>query len=1134
MSLRPSPRSYEPRARSVDWQPRTPRVGLVARSREHARMDQLLWHARRGRSGALALRGEPGVGKSALIDSAVARATEFHTVQVRGRLADDTSAPLPQWPDQSLNDLAARLRPAVPGVRIGTGVQDGASRPPDPQRAAVEAAASSLRRMLDGFAGPLLVTIDDCQELQPALVAAITAAVLGPLADQPVSLILAWRDTPHLEPFELGGPAVPVHVLGSLTLSQARDLLGSRCDQVPSARTLSELVDRTGGNPLALIDLCSRLTEAQLAGWHPLPDPLPAGKGILEAFDVVRYLPAETRRALAVVAAGRAPTDVLFSAMKRLSVSAPDLEPAIDAGIVCRDGPRLEFFHPLVRSVAFHRAPPEERRSVRRALSDALAETNAIEASAYHASVDVVAPDEVAARRLVEAAHVALERGDPAAAARYCELAARCAATLDAAGQHLTDAAGHWLSAGERERASYCVELGRRKNPSAPVAAELAYRGARLASDVSVSVSDRMVAAAETCAELRPHRALGMLIDAAALRVLGDDPAGAVTIASRAVDLAGRLSTQSEVLARTVRAAALGPGEVDEAAERGHVSLLIGQTDRFPSSPETALVVGRSLVQRGLRRQADRWRDWIMACAARSGDVTLAVVPPLLDATLLFTEGDVESARESVVTAVRAAEDAGSTTMAAYGIELATRVHAAAGDYAHGLRDAARLFSMGAAAGAGARLRTFVALALLELEQGRGPAAVAMVAASEHELCGGGGEPMALSLGATVRFLAGERADPERWLGPSRPVAEPRQGAAAPWEAWLRGVTREDPHAALDDLARASAGYDGSPLVQCLVDICSAVRLAEAGMPDEARVRLAAIERRMAERGAAGFAALAARERAALPGADGTEGSPVHTTTSAGARTGPAVAGAQRTPEAEWEITLLGEFSIRHRGKPVNLRASLATQAIKVLALRPRVTVDHLIELLWTDAEPGVGARRLRNVLWRIRSACGDLVVRDGSFLRLAAGAATDLERFRALADAAILGADAGDGRAAKAARAAVERYRGELLPGDRYADWATAERESASRAHLQLLGLMVDDAVQGGRQAEALGLLERLADADPYDERHHLRAARIHLDAGHRGSALGALGRAERMLAELGVGPSPGVEELRERLRSG
>jgi DNA-binding SARP family transcriptional activator len=1115
-------------------------AGLVARSRELSHIDQLLWQARRGKSGAIGLRGESGVGKSALIEAAVARATEFRTVQVRGRVPGDAAALLPQWP-QPLSEVASRLDGAPPALPRFLAVDEATATPvPAPPAASVvEAAAGAFRRMLDAAGGPLLVTVDDCQTLPPGLVEAMAAAVLSHLGDESISLVLAWRDVPHLEPFQLVHALVPQHRLGGLTVPQAEQLLASRFESPPSGPVLADLVARSGGNPLVLVDVCGRLTPAQLAGWHPLPDPLPVTGESAEGFDVIRHMPPPTRRALAVVAAGGASRQVMLDAMGRLGVGAADLMPAIEAGIIYERGPRIGFRHPLVRSVAFHRAPPEVRQAVRGALSDVLAEAEAIEASAYHASVDVVAPDELAARRLVAAARVALDRGDPAAAARHEELAARCSPATDAAGQHLADAAAHWLSAGERERAHYCVDSAGDLDMSRPVAAEVAYQRARLAADAHESAAAaQMVTAAEACIDERPHRALAMLVDAAAWRILANRPADAEAIAERAVRVAGAVSSHSEVLARAVRAAAVlaRGGTIDEIAERSHVSLLIGQIERFPSSAEVAVVIGRSLCQQGLRRQADRWAQWIERCAERSGDRTLAVVPPFLAGSNHLDDGRLDEAARAVLAGAAAAERTGSVAMAAWGWHLATQVHALVGDYEQGLRASAQLFALADHIGGLARLRALPALGLLELQRGRASAAVAWARTAQEEIlhdCAGSGAAPGTVVAdvvpviATVLFLARQPSDAGQWAALLGDEDDLRTAPMA-CRAWLHGLWAGDAAAAVEDLVVAGAGYHDEPFRRALIDLCLAVRLADAGRTAQAADRLDDVERRMRAADADGLVELVARERRLLPVPPPDAAAAAPPAATAAPTTRRRVEGA---PPGEWEISLLGAFTIRHKGTLVSLPASLAAQAVKVVTLRPRITVDELIELLWEDAEPGVGARRLRNVLWRIRSACGDLLVREGSFVRLAPGAVSDVSRFRSLAERALVGADAGTPQAVETARQALAYYRGELLPGDRYADWAAAARESVARTHLRLLDLLVDDALAGDREAEALVLLDRLAEVDPYDERHHLRTAEIHLRAGNRGRTLDALERAERMLTDLRVSPSAAVRRLRESL---
>jgi DNA-binding SARP family transcriptional activator len=1116
------------------------RGGLIARNRELAHIDQLLWRARRGAGGVVALHGEPGVGKTVLVEAAVARATEFRTMQVRGNPTGEPAAVPQDWPSP-LGELASRLDGFVAEELCFEPIGSTQQRvePTRAPAAAVEAVAAALRRMAESANAPLLVTVDDCQSLPAGFIDALASAVLTHLVDEPVSLILAWRDSPHLTTFRLHRADVPQHRLSGLTLQQAVQLMTSRFETIPAEPVLSELVARTIGNPLVLADVYGRLTPEQLDGWHPLPDPLPVGEVVVEAYDVVRRLPPATRQALTVAAAARAPRDVVIAAMKQLGVDGSDLAPAVEAGIVVERGPRIDFAHPLVRAAAFRRAPADVRQAVRRALSDELAKGQAIESSAYHASIDANGPDPLATRRLGEAARVALDRGDPEAAARHEEFAARFAAESNVA-QHLVAAAGHWQDAGRRDRALHCVVLAAGLPASGAVRAEILYQRARLEPDEGeASVADRMVEAAELCLADAPNRALAMLIDAAAWRVLAGELVGAEALADRTVRQAGTISSHAEVLAGAVRGAVLlaAGRPVEELAERSRVSLLIGQTERFPSSPEVALVIGHSLLRQGLWRQVDRWAHWIERCADHSGDRALAAVPLLLRASVLLVEGAFVDARRLATDGARTAERNGTVAVAAWGWNLVLQLHALTGDHQGGFRDCAKLFAASDRTGSLARLRSLPALALLELQRRRTGPAMAWARTAMADLdpwlseepgpLGAVAVEVAPVI-ASVMLLARSPAPPEQWGSLLHETAGGGAADVVPpaYRAWLRGVSGTDPAAALADLSAASAGLAGVPTVRALVDLCWGVRSAEAGLAREAQVRFELVERWAVETGAMGIAGLARRELQRLP----STGEPAAGAPAMEERPGDPAGGTPDTV-TEWEISLLGGFSVRQRGTTVHLPPSLATQAIKIVTLQPRITADELIELLWEDAEPGVGARRLRNVLWRVRSACGDLLVREGNFVRLGAGAETDVNRFEALSEQALVGPDAGSAAAAQTARAAVKLYRGELLPGDRYADWTTGPRESVARTYLRLLDLLVDDALAGDRKGEALVLLDRLAEADPFNERHHLRTAEIHLESGNRGRALDALERAERTLEDLQVAPSPAVQRLRASL---
>ena len=619
----------------------------------------------------------------------------------------------------------------------------------------------------------MLLTIDDCQALPTWFVDAIGRAVAGHLLTDPVSVVLAWKDLPHLVPFHPVERDLPLHRLAGLTEGQAAQLLSTRFDRLPDPAVLAELVAGTGGNPLALVEVYGRLTADQIEGWQPLPDPLPVGSLVAEAFDVAAHLPTATRQALAVVAAARAPRDTLLAVLDGVGIDPAALAPATDAGVLVERGPRVDFAHPLVRAAAFFCAPASVRRTARQVLSNELARQHAIESSVFHAAADADGPDDAVSRRLAQAAQAALERGDPEAAARYEERASRFATGDDAVVLHMATAAGLWITAGRRDRARRCVDVVGHHRVSDPVAGELAYQRARLVPETAgADVADQIAAAADRCVADAPNRAVAMLVDAAAWKLLAGELLAAETVVQRAAALAASVSSQAEVLVGAMRAATLlAQGhDVEALAERSRISLLIGQTERFPSTPEVALVVGTSLVRQGMWRQAERWAQWVERCAAGSGDGALAAVPFLLRASIHLDEGRLVDAGTAVDAGAALAEQRGSAAVAAWAWSVATQLHALTGDHQRGFRDCAKLFAVADPVARPARLRAMPALALLELVQGRVGPALAWIRTVEEDL--------AHLPAVRRRFRPASRSTPSRPRSPHRPP--PSSSSPAP------------------------------------------------------------------------------------------------------------------------------------------------------------------------------------------------------------------------------------------------------------------------------------------------------------------------------------------------------------------
>jgi len=1116
--------------------------GLVARNRELAHLDHILWKARAGSGSAVVLRGEPGVGKSALIEATVARASDFGVVRLRGAAVDDQHGLPREWPQPVIELLSQAPLPAPSAAGPG-------ELTPAQMAAGIEAAGRAVRTLFDEAQLPLLIAVDDCHLLPAWFPNVMSQAVTAEPGDLPVALVLAWRDTPHIASPELD-VTIPEHRLEGLNPAQAATLLTQHFGELPAEGVLTALLNATGGNPSALIDACHRLSEEQLQGWRPLPEPIPLGHSLVGAFGQrLTGLAEDIRYALAAASAGRLPVSVLEATLEDLGLRLEVLRPAQKAGIVVLRGERLDFAHPLVRASAFWSVPKELRSRAHAAISRAFATRGQVERSAFHASQHTVRRDETVARLFTQSSRIALDRGDSTAAAHHEEMAADYGPTDDASARHLARAAALWMSVGEVGRARVCVARAGDFAVSERVACEITYQRARteMAGDLSPAVAAAMREAAAQCEGDAAYRAVLMLVDAVACQLLGGTSDDSAEVSQRAVRLARTVSSHAEALA----AAALGAAHVFEGSASARTdidliavtSLLIGQTQEFPASPQLALVIGDSLVHQGHVEQALRWAQWVEDCADTVGDRALVAVPSLIRATVSLAQGDLAEAARDAGAAAELAERCEQHTLSARAFGVLAESDAGHGSYDAGFEVAARLFGLAGEVGRAPRVQTLTMLANLELQRGRSSSAFAWLGAADDDAVPQVGQRAARPHHDTIRAAFAPAVAEIMLLGRRRQLAAPlldtvakaRGAGAVPpgWAEWVAGIATDDVTDATDLLANARDAMAGQPLLAARVELAWGVRLAEGGQVDEAEGHLQAACAAFERLGAPGWVTLARRELALVPSAEEFGEAALRSMAEAAASP-PAMlvtAPVSRVDHPPWEITLLGSFSVRRFGEPVSLPLSLAAQGLKIVALHEKLPVEELVELLWPDAAPGVGTRRLRNVLWRVRAASGDLLERDDNFIRLAGDAVTDVAQFRQLGEQAVR-RDTPPEEAARLAREALVLYRGELLPGDRYADWAAGHRESYVRLYIQLLDLLLEEAVTREHLQEALALLDRLIDADPYEEHHYLRAAELLARSGNRRRALATLERAERMLADLGVPPSRAIVRARESLR--
>ena len=229
-------------------------------------------------------------------------------------------------------------------------------------------------------------------------------------------------------------------------------------------------------------------------------------------------------------------------------------------------------------------------------------------------------------------------------------------------------------------------------------------------------------------------------------------------------------------------------------------------------------------------------------------------------------------------------------------------------------------------------------------------------------------------------------------------------------------------------------------------------------------------------------------------------------------------------------VRAFGPLTLVHAG--VEIPVGLDTQGRLLRSLAAAggsMHAEHVIDTLWPDADGEAGGSRLRNVLTRVRRSYGPVVIRDGALLRWAEGVDVDVDRFRDLCRRAA-GLRSGT-EAAELAREAVDLYRDDLLPLERYDADIIATRERMRLRYLSMLDLLAEHEVAEGRVKEAADHLRTAIDVDPLDEARYARLAALLLDQGRRLQARAVLSNAVRAISELGLPVSPQLAELEQRL---
>jgi DNA-binding CsgD family transcriptional regulator len=818
------------------WRPAA--GGLHGRDSECALLERLLDQARGGKSGALVLLGEPGIGKTALVEHAVAQAADMRVLPVTGLEAAS---------DMPFAALATILRPALALL----------PRVPERQRAALSSAldlaptgdvrplavAAGTLSLLAALAErePLLCVIDDAHWVDRESAEALVV-VAGRLEAEGIVMIFAAREGEGFEAAQLADLR-----LKGLAPDAARVLLREHAPPTLATDVAEHLVAETRGNPLALVELPALLTDAQFSGREPLDQPLPVGSALEQAFvRRTRALAPEAQRALLVAAASDSDDlGLVIRAAAALGLAADALEESDTAGLLSIRGWRFRFRHPLVRSAVYQAAPLAERRIVHSALAEVLEDAGDADRRAWQRAAAAFGPDEDVAAELERAAVSARRRGGVSAEARTLELAARLAPADEARAARLVKAANAAWQAGQSEEAAQLL------NEAQPLIRDALLRAD--AQELRASILKRL-GQAEAAHELLleeasrlesadPLRAARMLTQASHLFFRRDQAGPALELAERAwrlagdevassdLELSGTLAWAQAYLGKTEEARALALRCARLSEERGETinAPQIGWCLSWLEEYDAA----RALIERAAHAHRE---------AGAFGDL----------AYVLFHLSDLEFRTGRLAASYAAAQEgtrlAGQTDRDQ--LLMADQTVLATVEAVVGRADDARTHATQALALAGATFNlTFVAranaaLGLLELSLGRSREAIAVLELVERTTARSDCiEPSVLEWLPDLieAYIRADRIDDallrlEKWE--RRAVQTQRRWAlasAARYRGLLAAEDKIDAH-----FGEALALHDRTPsaLERARTELCYGERLRRAGRRADARTHL--------------------------------------------------------------------------------------------------------------------------------------------------------------------------------------------------------------------------------------------------------------------------------------------------------
>jgi DNA-binding SARP family transcriptional activator len=1112
-----------------------PPDGLIGRVADLLLLRGAIVDARQRRSRALVVRGEAGIGKTALLAQLIAEADGMLVLRARGieseaHLANsslfDLCGPIVDYLDRIPPHHAATLRSAL-ALSASAGHDSFAT-------------AVTLLDLLSTVSKdtPVLISVDDGQWIDSSSAESI-AFVARRVQHERIAIVISVRDE-NDDPDRFDG--IDSTVLNRLSDDEAAHVL-SRSAGDPVARLVSDrLVAEAHGNPLALVELATQLSSDQLSGQTPLPDRLPVGDRLSSVFDQqLSELPRESVRFLGIAALWEGTLSELQNAPK-LGISMSALDPPLEAALVSVTADKLVFRHPFERSSVINQLTRPVARSVHRELAALAGENH--QRRSYHLAEAADGPDQTVSAALSDAAKEAAGLGAVAVSADLYERAAGFATNAGSATDLLVRAADAASEGGSALRA---YQLAMRASETASdrltVVGLLHLRGKlALAGAIPIPEGRRLLdTALERLEDFDIERGVSISLDATMLAIAAGDRTSALRLAERGVDIAGRDSSPSPAFQVATLAwwgARSFHGEPIDELEvvTVHEHLLLDHPN-FADVMTATQIAQNGLIAQESYRSARAIGEGFISAARRRGAVgAIPFVLGLTGKAALYLE-DWDSAATLEDEALSLAGETDQLYATNYASAWLGVVAALRGDRSRVDLAASENARNTVAIGTATVGNSIVShtLGIRALSEGNAVEAAAYLddvarfrlaqgAASDGMLRWEG--DFAEALIRTGRMDEAEQQVTELEARSKR--------SNSPWGGIV--AARGRALLASDDeldgaFLLAAKAIDGGEFEfeRFRTEWCWGERLAAAGRNTDAIAHLRVAVAGFDGKGATMWASTARAVLSAItnePAMSASAQVPANTEDAdISDRNQDVLTDGPRT------IITLGDLTVRVEDCEIRPTGHVG-RMIAIVALRGSVVhVDELVDALWPDADVGVGRTRLRNVLSRSRQLTDSILCRDGELVRLTEGVEVDAITFEAAANDALRQAAVNDSSAPDTARMALTHYGGELVPTNRYDDWLVAPREHLGRLHVAMIEMLAVDAQARGDIDEMLAYFERAIASDPYDEGRYLRAAIALSELRRRGPALRFIERAALMVDDLGLTPDPRLLALQKQL---